>query len=123
MSLGQGLTGCSLSSCSLKKLSALRSVAADNIDHNPSSTTANDSFHGQGISLFQIQSNQATGESNLVSVFDDTVKPSLAVKHCQNHFLMLPLLFLLLTHLLYQILPAIHSRIPIIKKKIRGNTE
>ena len=25
----------------------------DNIDHNPSSTTARDSFHGTGISLFQ----------------------------------------------------------------------
>ena len=28
-------------------------AAIDNIDHNPSSTTANDSFHGTGISLFQ----------------------------------------------------------------------
>ncbi len=27
--------------------------AVDNIDHNPSSTTAKDSFHGTGISLFQ----------------------------------------------------------------------
>jgi hypothetical protein len=27
--------------------------AVDNIDHNPSSTTAQDSFHGTGISLFQ----------------------------------------------------------------------
>ena len=29
------------------------SGAIDNIDHNPSSTTAKDSFHGTGISLFQ----------------------------------------------------------------------
>jgi hypothetical protein len=28
-------------------------AAVDNIDHNPSSTTASDSFHGTGISLFQ----------------------------------------------------------------------
>ena len=28
-------------------------AAVDNIDHNPSSTTAKDSFHGTGISLFQ----------------------------------------------------------------------
>ena len=28
-------------------------AAVDNIDHNPSSTTAHDSFHGTGISLFQ----------------------------------------------------------------------
>ena len=27
--------------------------ALDNLDHNPSSTTANDAFHGTGISLFQ----------------------------------------------------------------------
>ena len=29
------------------------SAAVDNIDHNPSSATARDSFHGTGISLFQ----------------------------------------------------------------------
>ena len=28
-------------------------AAVDNIDHNPSSTTARDSFHGTGISIFQ----------------------------------------------------------------------
>ena len=28
-------------------------AAADNIDHNPSSTTSTDSFHGTGLSLFQ----------------------------------------------------------------------
>ena len=28
-------------------------AAVDNIDHNPSSTSAHDSFHGTGISLFQ----------------------------------------------------------------------
>ena len=28
-------------------------AAVDNIDHNPSSTTASDSFHGTGISLMQ----------------------------------------------------------------------
>lgn len=27
--------------------------ALDNLDHNPSSTTSKDSFHGTGISLFQ----------------------------------------------------------------------
>ena len=30
--------------------------ALDNLDHNPSSTTATDSFHGTGISLFQFLS-------------------------------------------------------------------
>ena len=27
-------------------------ICLDNLDHNPSSTTASDSFHGTGISLF-----------------------------------------------------------------------
>lgn len=31
-------------------------AAVDNIDHNPSSTTAKDSFHGTGLSLFQHRS-------------------------------------------------------------------
>jgi hypothetical protein len=33
----------------------------DNIDHNPSSTTAHDSFHGTGISLFQPISTEHPG--------------------------------------------------------------
>ena len=32
--------------------------AIDNLDHNPSSSTAKDSFHGTGISIFQFQINQ-----------------------------------------------------------------
>ena len=35
--------------------------ALDNIDHNPSSTTAKDSFHGTGISLFQFPSESNMG--------------------------------------------------------------
>lgn len=34
-------------------LGLFTTAAVDNIDHNPSSTTAKDSFHGTGISLFQ----------------------------------------------------------------------
>ena len=33
--------------------SVFTSAAVDNIDHNPSSTTSRESFHGTGISLFQ----------------------------------------------------------------------
>ena len=36
-------------------------AAVDNIDHNPSSTTARDSFHGTGISLFQHPSAESPG--------------------------------------------------------------
>ena len=35
------------------RLQLFTTAAVDNIDHNPSSTTANDSFHGTGISLSQ----------------------------------------------------------------------
>lgn len=37
------------------------SSAVDNIDHNPSSTTAHDSFHGTGVSLFQQPTVQVPG--------------------------------------------------------------
>ena len=36
--------------------------ALDNIDHNPSSTTAKGSFHGMGISLFQFPTFSNLGE-------------------------------------------------------------
>ena len=36
-------------------------AAADNIDHNPSSTSAQGSFHGTGITLFQHPSNESSG--------------------------------------------------------------
>lgn len=36
-------------------------AAADNIDHNPSSTSAHDSFHGTGISLFQHPCSESRG--------------------------------------------------------------
>ena len=35
--------------------------AVDNIDHNPSSTTAHDSFHGTGISMFQHMTPESQG--------------------------------------------------------------
>ncbi len=37
--------------------------AFDNLDHNPSSTTAKDSFHGTGISLFQFPTEINQGSS------------------------------------------------------------
>ncbi|KAG0713235.1 hypothetical protein GWK47_016642 [Chionoecetes opilio] len=38
-------------------------AAVHNIDHNPSSTTSTDSFHGTGISLFQHPSLQNNGRT------------------------------------------------------------
>ena len=41
--------------CPIQLCHGLFTVGAlDNLDHNPSSTTAKDSFHGTGISLFQL---------------------------------------------------------------------
>ena len=40
------------------------SAALDNIDHDPSSTTAEDSFHGTGISLFQHHTSEQHGIDN-----------------------------------------------------------
>ena len=40
--------------CPIKLRTELSTTSAiDNIDHNPSATSAHDSFHGTGISLFQ----------------------------------------------------------------------
>ena len=33
----------------------------DNLDHNPSSATAHDAFHGTGISLFQNRATESDG--------------------------------------------------------------
>ena len=38
-------------------------AAVDNIDHNPSSTTATDSFHATGISMFQHPTAENEGQS------------------------------------------------------------
>ena len=39
-----------------------KTVAVDNIDHNPSSVTAQGAFHGTGISLFQHPTSDAPGQ-------------------------------------------------------------
>ena len=48
--------------------------AIDNLDHNPSSSTAKDSFHGTGISIFQFQTNQ-----------DDSFRFELSKTYCNNY--------------------------------------
>ena len=53
--------------------------AVDNIDHNPSSTTAHDAFHGTGISLFQHPDSTNSGVSRTVTAtFDDHVTTKIA---------------------------------------------
>ena len=49
--------------CPIRLRKAVFTTAAvDNIDHNPSSTTAHRSFHGTGISLFQHPTPRSPGE-------------------------------------------------------------
>ena len=45
------------------RLGLFTTAAVDNIDHNPSSTTAKDSFHGTGISLFQHSTTELPGNT------------------------------------------------------------
>ena len=50
-------------------------AAVDNIDHNPSSTTSRDSFHGTGISLFQHPDENCTGTQREVIAIQDDSNP------------------------------------------------
>ena len=47
--------------------------AIDNIDHNPSSTSAHDSFHGTGISIFQHRDDSNTGVQRSVIANPDDI--------------------------------------------------
>ena len=76
--------------CPLQLRSGLFTTAAvDNIDHNPSSTSAHDSFHGTGISLFQRPDDSFTGVKRNVATNPENTQMSLekvssAAKHiCQ----------------------------------------
>ena len=55
--------GCVVPVCLRKGIFSI--CALDNIDHNPSSTTATSSFHGTGISIFQLPTQSNLGESRL----------------------------------------------------------
>ncbi len=48
--------------------------ALDNLDHNPSSTTAKDSFHGTGISLFHFPTNTNRGSPQVTVNWSTTSK-------------------------------------------------
>ena len=49
-------------------------AAVDNIDHNPSSTTSSDSFHGTAISLVQHPTVEETGIDRCTNVIDGAAK-------------------------------------------------
>ncbi|KAK3730385.1 hypothetical protein QZH41_004674 [Actinostola sp. cb2023] len=50
------------------RLDLFTTAAVDNIDHNPSSTTAHDSFHGTGISLFQHPTTEEPDQAKSVAM-------------------------------------------------------
>ena len=77
------------------KCGLFTTAAVDNIDHNPSSTSAHDSFHGIGISLFQHQDVNFSGFTRDI-VTDDNF-PRRQYYICQR--LTLILLLLSMTHL------------------------
>lgn len=54
------MEGCVVPACLRKGIFTIG--ALDNIDHNPSSTTAASSFHGTGISVFQLPTTNNPGE-------------------------------------------------------------
>ena len=63
------------------RLHLFTTAAVDNIDHNPSSTTVHDSFHGTGISLFQHPSAENPGTARAPIDISHVVSSSKSV--CQ----------------------------------------
>lgn len=59
----------------------------DNIDHNPSSTTAKDSFHGTGISLFQHPQCEASGveHTTMMALADSNISNKVLRKLPQSY--------------------------------------
>uniref|UniRef100_UPI00358DDBC2 uncharacterized protein isoform X2 n=1 Tax=Myxine glutinosa TaxID=7769 RepID=UPI00358DDBC2 len=63
--------------------------AVDNIDHNPSSTSAQDSFHGTGISLFQHPNSDVPGVQRIVDT-DNTATTATTVSHLPESYTSVP---------------------------------
>ena len=69
------------------KGSIFTTAAVDNIDHNPSSTSSHDSFHGTGISLFQHPTEKNNDENCGVQLPTDAIQDNI---RAQKKTLMLP---------------------------------
>ena len=63
--------------------------AVDNIDHNPSSTSAQDSFHGTGISLFQHPNSDVPGVQRIVDT-DSIASTATTVVHLPESYTSVP---------------------------------
>ena len=66
-------------------------AAVDNIDHNPSSTTSSDSFHGTAISLVQHPTWEEPVRYRSIDTFDPSQCPhSKKVVQLQSHYREVP---------------------------------
>ncbi|KAK3736786.1 hypothetical protein QZH41_011732 [Actinostola sp. cb2023] len=61
------------------RLGVFTTSAVDNIDHNPTSTTARDSFHGTGISIFQSITSDVPGTTQARVAFEEKTTTSKSV--------------------------------------------
>ena len=59
-------------------------AAVDNIDHNPTSSTAHRSFHGTGLSFFQHPTDQNTAPSELVHTGPSDIKTDCVLQNFLN---------------------------------------
>ena len=69
-------------------------AAVDNIDHNPSSTSAQDSFHGTGISLFQHPSSEVCGVQRPRVIVSDDITTTATTAHLPESYTTVPPMFL-----------------------------
>ncbi|KAK0058619.1 B-cell receptor-associated protein 31 [Biomphalaria pfeifferi] len=79
--------------CPMKLRHGLFTTAAvDNIDHNPSSTTSKDSFHGTAISLFQHPSEHCKGTERILSpkLEVETISKTLSAAELPDFFTSIP---------------------------------
>ena len=60
--------------------------ALDNIDHNPSATTAKDSFHGTVISLVQHPTSDNCGKDRSVNVIDENIAKQRRVQDLPDYY-------------------------------------
>lgn len=65
-------------------------AVVDNIDHNPSSTTSTDSFHGTGISLMQHPGNLNSGISRNITAINENVQHRAYIMPLPEHYTLVP---------------------------------
>ncbi len=65
-------------------------AAVDNIDHNPSSTTSKESFHGTGISLFQHPTFEGEGVNQNITAGGSESTSSKSVDFLQHFYTDVP---------------------------------